>query len=536
MPSTLLVYKNEPMNKNTDVIVIGSGLAGLVAALKISEFAKVTLLNKTKLNITNSALAQGGIAAVMAEGDDFEKHINDTLQAGAGLCDEKIVRHVVEQAPERIQDLINWGVTFDLYDSDHYSLNKEGGHSKRRILHVADHTGSAIHQVVLAKALKNKNIRILENVMAVELIKDSKNQCRGTYALDKKTGQVDAYLAKATIIATGGAGKVYLYTSNWDGATGDGIAMAYRAGANVSNLEFMQFHPTCLYHHQDRNFLITEAMRGEGAILKNSKGEAFMDRYHKLSNLAPRDIVARSIDSEMKRLSRDFVHLDISHKPAEDIKKRFPSIYERCLNYGIDITKEPIPVVPAAHYLCGGIVTDVHARTDIENLYAVGESACTGLHGANRLASNSLLECTVFSNNCAEDLKAKLPSIGQDDFQPEKWPEQVPIEADELVVASHMWDEIRRLVWNYVGIVRSNKRLERAKHRLDNIEKEIQQFYDTANIQPDIIELKNISLVANLTVKSALARHESRGIHYNINFPFKEDLFDGQAQNTVLHR
>ncbi len=516
--------------KSTDLLVIGSGLAGLAFALKNADKYRVIVLTKAKISDANSGMAQGGIAAVMSEGDSFEEHIQDTLTAGAGLCRKEIVKLVVEQAPERIQDLVNWGVKFDR------DLTKEGGHNQRRILHVQDRTGHAIHEALIRKCLEHPNIEILENEFAIDLITDQKinpnlvgqPQCLGCYSFNITTNEVTPIRARATVLATGGAGKVYLYTSNWSGATGDGIAMAYRAGARVANLEFMQFHPTCLYHSKANNFLITEAIRGEGGVLKTQSGEAFMQKYHPMGNLAPRDIVARSIDLEIKKSGDSCVHLDISAIPREKILSHFPTIFERCLALGIDITREPIPVVPAAHYLCGGVLVDAHARTDIRGLYAIGENSSSGLHGANRLASNSLLECLVFAHQASVDFENS--KIQTTDLEPPPWINYGDQDNDEMIVISHMWEEIRRLMWNYVGIVRSNKRLERAEHRLANLMTEVKDYYWNFRLHRDILELRNIALLAHLTVQCALRRHESRGIHFNLDYP----ATGVEAKDTIL--
>lgn len=511
---------------DTECLVIGSGLAGLALALKVADRTKVLLCTKTDLKTTNSAMAQGGIAAVMSEEDSFEQHVQDTLKAGAGLCDVDVVREVVEQGPLRIQDLIAWGVKFDLGESGAAAdLTREGGHTVRRILHIADHTGQEVHSQLLRKVLEHPNIHVLENHYAIDLILNhtvnpkaiGPNRCLGAYVLNRETGDVFPVLSQSTFLATGGAGKVYLYTTNWSGATGDGIAMAHRAGARVANLEFMQFHPTCLYHPQSRNFLITEALRGEGAELVDRSGNAFMKRYDTQGSLAPRDIVARSIDAEMKRTGADCVYLDITSRPREYLEKRFPVVFQRCMQLGIDMSRQPIPVVPAAHYLCGGVLTGVNGLTDVVGLYALGETACNGLHGANRLASNSLLECLVMAHSASEHFlsqaRVELPSQIPD------WPQSHLHNADEMVVITHMWDEIRRLMWNYVGIVRTNRRLERAEHRLQTLQSEISEYYSSFKTHSDIEELRNIALVAELTVKCARARHESRGIHYNLDCP-----------------
>lgn len=515
--------------EHTQFLVLGSGLAGLTFALKAASYGKVLILSKTEPEGSNTEMAQGGIAAVTANDDSLEQHVRDTLIAGAGLCHEDTVRQVVQQGPERIHDLVDWGVKFDLDQNKQFSLTREGGHSRRRILHVEDHTGHEIHRQLLRKIRENPNITLRENNFAMELISIKKanpqyfgpDRCIGAYVFDKKNDEVYIQTADATVLATGGAGKVYLYTSNWSGATGDGIAMAYQLGARVANMEFMQFHPTCLYHADSRNFLISEALRGEGAELINHKGEAFMKSHHPMGSLAPRDIVARSIDAEMKKSGADCVYLDISHKPADFIQSRFPHIYKRCLDLGIDATKTPIPVVPAAHYLCGGVMTDIHGRTDIHGLFAVGETAHTGLHGANRLASNSLLECLVFSHNAAVWIGEHQNEYCDNliaNLSPPDWPSKKNQNQDELILVSHMWEEIRRLMWAYVGIVRTNRRLERAQHRLTNILDEFEEYYSSFKTHPDIIELRNIAIVAHITVKCALQRHESRGIHYNLDY------------------
>jgi L-aspartate oxidase len=524
------------MNISCDFLVIGSGLAGLSYALKVADHGKVIILAKTAAPSTNTAMAQGGIAAVMSPDDSFENHVRDTLTAGAGLCHPDVVRTVVETAPDRIEDLISWGVRFD--GSNKPDLTREGGHSHRRILHVQDHTGAEIHELLLAKVRTHPNIEIKENHFAVDLILDrdfepfsvKPARCIGAHVFDRKNNDTVDFFARVTMLATGGIGKTYLYTSNWSGATGDGIAMAYRAGARIANLEFMQFHPTCLYHPSARNFLITEAMRGEGGELINAEGVAFTKKYHPLGGLAPRDIVARSIDAEMKRSGAPCVYLDMTHKSPEFLRERFPVIYKTCLQYGIDMTKDPIPVVPAAHYLCGGVVVDINGCTDIQGLFAAGESACSGLHGANRLASNSLLECLVFSHNAANYSIENLKTFTRPTPIENAWSTTEEQNEDEMIVISHMWEEIRRLMWNYVGIVRSNRRLQRAKTRLDTIMLEVADYYGRMRLHPDIIELRNIALVADLTVRCALARKESRGIHYNIDYP---ELAPGPARDTI---
>ncbi len=521
---------------DTDCLILGSGLAGLALALKVADRSKVLLCSKTDVSTTNSAMAQGGIAAVISKEDSFDRHIQDTLIAGAGLCSPDVVKKTVEQGPDRIQDLLNWGVKFDLGENTELALTQEGGHTARRILYVADHTGQVIHDQLLKAVLAHPNITVLQNHYAIDLILNrhispkevGTSRCLGAFLLKRETGEVFPVFAQSTFLATGGAGKVYLYTSNWSGATGDGIAMAYRAGARVANLEFMQFHPTCLFHPQARNFLISEALRGEGGELVDRQGQAFMQRHHPMGSLAPRDIVARSIDGEMKRTGAECVFLDMSAKSPEFLMKRFPQIYNNCLSYGIDLTKQPIPVVPAAHYLCGGVLAGVDGVTDVPGLYALGETACTGLHGANRLASNSLLECLVMAHSASEHfyqqpkvkIPTTLPSLQRNHLA----------HPDEMIVIAHMWEEIRRLMWNYVGIVRTNRRLERAQHRLETIQKEVSEYYSTYKFHSDIEELRNIALVAELTVKCALARHESRGIHFNLDYP----ELKSSAEDTIL--
>lgn len=542
----------EEMNKNVhecDILIVGSGLAALSMALKTAEdFAplklKITLITKDSIQSANSAMAQGGVAAVTASSDSFESHIADTITAGAELNNLEAVRNVVYQAPDRIRDLQKWGVQFD---SD---ITREGGHSERRIMHFEDQTGAEIQRKLLQKLTENPQITVFENTFAIDLIVNKQTdpsfigdtRVVGVYALDKVAGQVRVFSSKTTVLATGGAGKVYLYTSNWSGATGDGIAMAYRAGARIANLEFMQFHPTCLYHKESRNFLITEAIRGEGGELITTNGEPFMKKYHPMGSLAPRDVVARSIDAEMKKTGAPCVYLDISHKPAEFIKSHFPTIYSKCLEYGIDMTKQPIPVVPAAHYLCGGVLANIDGKTDLDGLYAIGEVSCTGLHGANRLASNSLLECLAMSHNATQDMKKNWDLIVRSFVKtkpaaPWKKPEET--NSDEMIVITHMWDEIRRLMWNYVGIVRSTKRLERAQHRLENILIEVKEYYSNMKIHSDILELRNIAIVADLTVKCALKRKKSIGIHYSLDYPPEietQSPTDTEAQNTILLR
>jgi len=526
------------MIKKTDFLVIGSGIAGLSYALKVAQFGKVTIVTKKKIQKTNTALAQGGVASVFSKIDSFDAHIKDTLDAGDGLCNKEVATMVVKDGPQRIKELVKQGANFNKQGKGKYdfSLGQEGGHSAKRIVYAQDLTGKEIEDTLVKNVEHNKNITILEDHIAINLVTFSssirsglivthrENICCGAYVLNNKTGKVETFYSGITLLATGGASKVYFYTSNPDIATGDGIAMAYRAGASVANLEFVQFHPTCLYHPEAKNFLISEAVRGEGAVLIDNKGQRFMDKYSPDKELACRDVVARAIDSELKKTGAESVFLDISHKNADDIKKRFPNIYSKCLEYGIDMTKDPIPVVPAAHYMCGGVATDLKGKTDVQRLYAVGETACTGLHGANRLASNSLLEALVYSNKAYQSSVEEFKSIGNKVTAPlDQWDEIDTTDSDEAIVVSHTWDEIRRLMWNYVGIVRSDKRLQRALRRIQNIKKEINAYYWDFKVTSDLIELRNLATVAELIIKSALMRKESRGLHYNIGYPEKDD-------------
>jgi len=508
----------------SDFLVIGSGIGGLSYALKVAEHGTVALVTKREIATTATALAQGGIAAVSSATDSFAEHIRDTMEAGAWLSNEAIVRLVVEEGPAAIAELIGYGTRFSRSETGEYDLTREGGHSQRRIYHAKDETGKEIERALVAAVLDHPSITVYEHHAAIDLITEAKvarrrilpNRCLGAYVLDTRTGAVETFGASITVLATGGAGKVYLYTCNPDVATGDGIAMAYRAGATIANMEFMQFHPTTLYHAHAKSFLISEAVRGEGAILRRRDGTAFMDGYHHLKDLAPRDIVARAIDNEMKTHGDDCVYLDITHREPAYIKDRFPYIYETCLGYGIDMTREPIPVVPAAHFSCGGVVTDMWGCTDLCNLYAVGEVAFTGLHGANRLASNSLLECLVFGRACARHILENSPS--ESDTIPE-WDESRVTDADEEIVISHNWAELRRFMWDYVGIVRTNKRLARAAHRIRLLQDEIDEFYQNFRVTHDLIELRNLVLTADLIVRSAMLRHESRGLHYSRDYP-----------------
>jgi L-aspartate oxidase len=522
---------SQPHTSETPILVIGSGVAGLSFALKMAEKFKVTIVAKSKLENTNTAMAQGGIATVTADEDDFINHIHDTQVAGAGLCNPKIVEKVVHDAPQRILELENWGVNFDSEANPAHgdkNLTREGGHSHRRILHVQDHTGLAIQESLVKKAKNHPNISILENLMAIDLITQQEvnpyssgaNRCLGAHFFEINKREFLNIFSRVTFLATGGAGKSYLYTSNWEGATGDGIAMAYRAGCRIANMEFMQFHPTCLFHHKARNFLISEALRGEGAELVNKKEEKFTYQYHPSGPLAPRDIVARAMDAEMKKSGEVCVYLDIRHKGIEFIQKHFPFIYERCLSLGYDLSKDLLPVVPAAHYLCGGIYTDEHGRTDLEGLFAAGECSCTGLHGANRLASNSLLECLSFAHYSYEYINENIKSFTMPHSKNITIPLKLNLQNDdELMLISHLWDEIRSCMWNYVGIVRSNKRLTRALTRIKNIEFEINDYYKNFSVHPDIIELRNLACVARLTIECAIQRQSSVGTHFNVDLP-----------------
>lgn len=521
-----------------DVLIIGSGAAGLTAALHLAPTARIAVLSKNQLSSGSTFYAQGGIAAVLDDTDTVEEHVKDTLIAGAGLCHEDIVRFTVENSRQSIQWLVDQGVPFTRNQNNEmhaeFHLTQEGGHSRRRIIHAADATGQAVLSTLIDKARSHSNIDLFEQHVAVDLITHQKlglagNQCVGAYVLDRGTGHVDVFKAHCVILATGGASKVYLYTTNPDGASGDGIAMAWRAGCRVANMEFNQFHPTCLYHPKAKSFLITEALRGEGAKLRLPNGELFMAQFDERAELAPRDIVARAIDHEMKRLGCDNVYLDISHQSEAFIKEHFPTVYARCLEFGIDITKESIPVVPAAHYTCGGIMIDQHGRTDVSHLYAIGETTFSGLHGANRMASNSLLECVVFARSASEDIlqklnnKKSLPNIPS-------WDESQVTDSDEDVVISHNWDEIRRFMWDYVGIVRTNKRLQRAEHRMDLLQQEIDAYYKNYRISTDLLELRNLALVAKLIIQSSLLRKESRGLHYTLDYP---DLAP-EAKDTII--
>ncbi len=550
-----------PKTITSDFLIIGSGIAGLSLALKASKFGSVSLVTKREIFESATANAQGGLAVVISAEDSFEEHVKDTLKAGGGLCHEDIVRKVVTEAPARLQDLIDWGVNFAESETRlpseelKFELGLEGGHTHRRILHVGDYTGHAIEQVLVDRARAEPRIKIYEHHFAIDLItlkhaeelQDGSfrpvrqkgtlpggNACAGAYVLEAETGEVHTFLARATALCTGGAGKVYLYTSNPDVATGDGMAMAYRAGARLANMEFVQFHPTCLYQPKAKNFLISEALRGEGAILKNRHGERFVQKVDPRAELAPRDIVARAIDAELKRTGDDCVFLDITHRGADFIRRRFPRIYERCGTFGIDITVQPIPVVPAAHYFCGGIVTDDRGQTTIPRLAAVGEAACTGLHGANRLASNSLPEALVFAHAVSEawrELKDADFPIAAKDAPP--WNPGRARNPDEQVVIRQVWEEIRRFMWNYVGIARTTQRLERAKRRMDLLRVEIQEQYWDFHVTPDLLELRDIAVVAEQVIRCALSRKESRGLHYTLDHPQSDE---GQLRDTFVEQ
>jgi len=517
-----------------DILVVGTGLAGLTVALHVADRKRVGLVTKRQLLDGASSWAQGGIAAVLAGDDTLESHIRDTLVAGAGLCDEAVTRYVVERGRESVQWLIGQGVPFtrDEASTTGFHLTTEGGHSHRRVIHAADATGRAVQSTLEGKIRSHPNVTLLEHHNAIDLITGSKlgladNRCHGCYVLDTSTGRVETIAAGHTVLATGGAGKAYLYTTNPDSATGDGIAMGWRAGCRVANMEFIQFHPTCLYHAHAKSFLISEAVRGEGGLLKLPDGSRFMPRHDPRAELAPRDVVARAIDFEMKKQGVDCVYLDISHQGADFIKSHFPNIYIHCMEHGIDITRQPIPVVPAAHYTCGGLLTDTRGCTDVPGLYAIGETGCTGLHGANRLASNSLLECLVFGRSAAADILAEpappAPALPA-------WDESRVTDADEEIVIAHNWDELRRFMWDYVGIVRTSKRLARAQHRIRTLQEEIHDYYANFRVSNDLIELRNLVTSAELIVKSAMLRRESRGLHYSRDYP--ETL--AEAESTVL--
>ncbi|MBA4422435.1 MAG: L-aspartate oxidase [Syntrophus sp. (in: bacteria)] len=529
----------------TDFLVLGSGIAGLSFAIKAAGLGTVAMVTKQDMTDSNTNMAQGGIAVVQDQADRFEYHINDTLICGGGLCNEGVVRFVVTEGPERIRELVQWGVEFtrSTNDPEQFDLGREGGHSMRRVIHAKDLTGQEIERALNEKACQEKNIRIFENHIAIDLIMKSSvigqkieigDRCLGAYVLDIANNSVHTFRAKFIMLSTGGAGKVYLITTNPDIATADGIAMAYRAGAKIANMEFIQFHPTCLYHPDAKSFLISEAVRGEGAILKLKSGATFMEKYHPMKSLAPRDFVAKAIDTELKKSGDDYVLLDITHRDKDFLMSRFPNIYEKCLAFGIDMTRSPIPVVPAEHYLCGGVMVNTNGETSIERLFACGEVSCTGLHGANRLASNSLLEAVVFAQRSYRRVADLLSSVEDAPLPIPAWDPRGATESDESVVVSHNWDEIRRCMWNYVGIVRSDKRLERAQRRIDLIIREIEEYYRNFIITRDLLELRNIAVAAKLIVTCARMRKESRGLHFNLDYPDKDDRL--WLKDTIISR
>jgi L-aspartate oxidase len=532
------------MEIKSDFLVLGSGIAGLTFAIKAAGLGTVSIVTKKEKMESNTNYAQGGIATVTDIHDSFESHRADTLVCGGGICNEEVVRFVVEEAPERIRELEQWGVAFSKYenrDSAVYDLGREGGHSHRRVLHAQDITGREIERALIEKVAGEKNIHVHENHFAINLIckptfsvdkgKDG-NRCIGAYVFDIKSNIVHTFRAKFIILATGGSGKIYLITTNPDIATGDGVAMAYRAGADIANMEFIQFHPTCLYHPKVKSFLISEAVRGEGAVLKLSNGATFMEKYHPMKSLAPRDVVAKAIDTELKKSGDECVFLDITHKDRNFLMDRFPNIYDECFSLGIDIAKEPIPVVPAAHYQCGGVVVNSFGETTIDGLFACGEVSCTGLHGANRLASNSLLEALIFADRAFHRILQTFHETDHDSTAISPWNPGGATESDEAIVVTQNWDEIRQCMWNYVGIVRSNKRLERAKRRIDLLSREIEEYYWNFTITSDLLELRNIATVAELIIRCALLRKESRGLHYNIDYPDKDDA--NYLKDTVI--
>lgn len=528
MPTETPARKKSPKHDtpnphNFDVLVIGSGAAGLSVALSLSKKNRIAVLSKGSIKEGSTWYAQGGIAAVLDDEDSIDSHVADTLTAGGGLCHRDTVEFTVSNSKSAIEWLVDLGVDFTRTNpSGDYHLTREGGHSHRRIIHSADATGKAVHSSLTENALASDNITIFQHATALDIIKGADQsgtyRCIGAYAHNGHTDSVDTFMAKVVILATGGASKVYLYSSNPDSASGDGIAMAWRAGCRVANMEFNQFHPTCLYHPKAKSFLITEALRGEGAKLKLKNGKPFMKKFHEMAELAPRDVVARAIDHEMKRRGDDCVYLDISHKPADFIKSHFPTVYSNCKKFGIDITHEAIPVVPAAHYTCGGVVVNKQGETDLKNLFAIGETTFTGLHGANRMASNSLLECIVYAQSAAKEIEKTISAIDDVTHVP-TWDESRVTDSDEDVVISHNWDEIRRFMWDYVGIVRTNKRLERANHRISLLQKEINEYYANYKVGSDLIELRNLAMVAELIIRSARKRKESRGLHYSLDYP-----------------
>jgi L-aspartate oxidase len=522
------------MAEYSDVLIVGSGVSGLSFALKVARFSKVTLITKKNKADTATNLAQGGVAAVLSVEDSIEAHIDDTLCSGDGLCSEKIVRIVTTEGPDRVRELMDLGVRFQRgKDGEGFDLGMEGGHSARRVAHAADLTGKEIERALLAQIAINPNIEVLENHLAIDLLIESKvhgserargDRCLGAYVLNRLNGNVETHRAGVTVLCTGGCGKVYLYTTNPDIATGDGVAMAYRAGAKVANMEFIQFHPTCFFNREAKNFLISEAVRGEGGILINQQGQPFMKKYDERGDLATRDTVARGIDAEMKATGADCVFLDITHKPALFLQERFPNIYQTCKRYGVDLTKKPIPVVPAAHYMCGGVQVDEWGQSSITNLLALGETACTGLHGANRLASNSLLEAVVFAHRAALWLQERIGGIRKlDRIQVDNWRTGGAAILDESILIKHNWDQVRQLMWDYVGIVRRKKRLDLIQNRLSWMLKEIKEHFYDYLLTPDLVELRNLAVIADLIVQSASLRRESRGLHYILDYPAKND-------------
>ena len=533
------------MEKEYDFLVLGSGIAGLSFAIKAAELGSVAVVTKKSKVESNTNYAQGGIAAVTDNDDSFESHITDTLKSGAGLCKEDVVRFVVTEGPERIKELIEWGVNFTKEGdntSGAYDLGREGGHSRRRVLHAEDLTGREIERALIEKAALQKNITIYENFFSIDLIcksklighKEEEDRCLGAYVFDVDKNIVHTFRAKFVMLATGGSGKVYLITTNPDIATGDGVAMAYRAGAEIANMGFIQFHPTCLYHPDAKSFLISEAVRGEGAVLKLKDGSSFMEKYHPMGALAPRDVVAKAIDTELKKSGDEYVLLDISHMNKDFLVKKFPYIYNRCLEFDIDMAVDPIPVVPAAHYQCGGVLVNPFGQTSIARLFAFGEVACTGLHGANRLASNSLLEALVFSHRAFLKAKELLSTVEKESLLIPSWDPKGATESDESIVVSHNWDEIRMCMWNYVGIVRSDKRLERAKRRIDMIIGEIEEYYRNFTITTNLLELRNIATVAGIVIECSRLRKESRGLHYNLDYPERDDV--NWIKDTVVKK
>ena len=526
------------MEIKTDFLIIGSGIAGLSLAIKVAQLGSVAIVTKKEKSESNSNYAQGGIAAVTDKTDSFEDHIKDTLDCGAGLCNKEVVEFVVREAPPRIQELIDWGVNFTKSEEPPhlYDLGQEGGHHRRRVLHAKDLTGREIERALHERVAALPDVKIYENHIGIDLIiqKDSKGtiiNCLGAYVLDIDQDRIHTYRAKYTILCTGGAGKVYLITTNPDIATGDGIAMAYRAGAKVANMEFIQFHPTCLFHPEAKAFLISEAVRGEGGILKLKNGSTFMEKYHPMKSLAPRDIVAKAIDNEIKQSGDEYVLLDITHHTRDFLMDRFPNIYNKCMEYGIDMAVQPIPIAPAAHYICGGVAVDHFGKTSIDNLFACGEVSCTGLHGANRLASNSLLEALVYSHRVYTKISKSFKQTQMSTAEIRPWDPGDSSESDDSIVVTNNWDEIRRCMWNYVGIVRSDKRLERAERRIDMIQREIHEYYWNYKVTKDLIELRNITTVGKLIVQSARTRKESRGLHYTMDYP---DTLDSFVKDTLL--